>query len=291
MNAKSVIFVAGTSRSGSTMLNLILAQDPHGMALGEIHATIRPVKKHHFTAKMELKSNSDQWSTIISRGPEELYSNIFKEFPNLDFMVDSSKHAFWIRKQNQNCANQQLNAKNVLIYKSPHELANSFIKRKKNWIGPFVGYHRKYFSLVDEFYVVSYKDIVSNPSTLEGLCSYLDIPYSEKKFEYWEGSGNRFFGSKTPARKSEIRYDAPNRPGLDDVVSSAMEANPQIQEVLNVLESCKNGIVRAGSKPQKQLALSGSVIRLHSLKYALDGWMKHVFPKKLISIDNDLSTE
>lgn len=277
---KKVISVGGTSRSGSTMLNLILAYDPHGMALGEIHAAIRPVKTHHFTVIEELERQTDDWSSIIKHGPEELYSNIFKANHNLDFLVDSSKHAFWIYKQNRNCAKQAIISKNVLIYKSPHELANSYIKRKKDWVSPFIGYHRKYFSLIDEFYVVSYKDLVSDPSALEGLCDYLNISYSPTKFEYWKGSGNRFFGSKTPLGKSEIRYDAPNYPGLNDIVEYAMNRNPQIQRVWSVLDSCKNTVIRSDSPQHRQLAYSRLMIQLHALKYALDGWIKRVLPIK-----------
>ena len=44
---KKVIFIGGTSYSGSTFFDMILANDPKGFSCGEVNALFNPYRPHH----------------------------------------------------------------------------------------------------------------------------------------------------------------------------------------------------------------------------------------------------
>lgn len=228
---KKIIFIGGTARSGSTLLDLVIANDPKAISLGEIHALFEPTRKHHFVEIERLKQDN-VWKKIIRGGKKNLYQNLIKYFPEIDIFVDSSKDPFWC-KYHQKSHNKNYIAKNVLIHKTPHELANSFIKRRKDkeWIKTYINYHRKYFSLIDDFVSISYKELITNKSCLEKLCEKLDIIYFKKKINYWDRKQITFFGSNsvksdnshkaksqlTNQERNEIKYDGIRKKFIDYV--------------------------------------------------------------------------
>jgi hypothetical protein len=277
---RQVIFVGGTSRSGSTLLNLILGNDPNGIGLGEIQAAIRPVKRHHHELRKSVVEAKSPWSEVIMKNHSQVYATVFDAYPNTDFLVDSSKHVMWIRNQNANCAKQGIQSKNVLIYKSPYELANSYKKRNIQWERPFVDYHRKYVSLIDEFFVISYKDLVTDPLAMQNLCNHLGISFSSDKMKYWLSTGNVFFGSKTPTGKRAIEYDQPTDRELIQAVDVAIRHNPLIQEVWTFLEKHKNQVVRRSEAVNSSLVYPRFRIVALTMKYWVDGWYGYLFPRK-----------
>lgn len=276
---RQVIFVGGTSRSGSTLLNLMLANHPDGLGLGEIHASFHPIWKHHNRVRKSLAEKRDIWHDIIEGGSDHLYLLIRKHFPEYGYMVDSSKQIFWIRTQNRNCGKTGFQTKNVLIFKSPHEIAQSFLKRGLDWTGSYVRYHRKYASLVDEAYIVSYKGLVTDPETLKGVCDYCQIPYRDDMINYWEGKDNVFFGSQTPKKVTEIRYDAPDHPGLTDHVQQAVQKDPQIHMVYEILNAHRNRTVDFRSEAFGPLRLNPIILALMQIRYHAHIVFRRLFPK------------
>ncbi len=69
-------------------------------------------------------------------------------FPEVEFIVDSSKDPFWIRSQSENLRRKGIQAKNILIWKTPLEFAYSCQRRDhfEDWDGRWIDYHRRYFS-------------------------------------------------------------------------------------------------------------------------------------------------
>ena len=76
---KKIIFIGGTARSGSTLLDLIITNDPRAMSLGEINALFWPTRKHHFDEISRLKKDS-VWPIILTAGAKQLYPNLIKKF-------------------------------------------------------------------------------------------------------------------------------------------------------------------------------------------------------------------
>ena len=109
---KKFILVGGSNRSGTTLLNLILANDSKAMALGEVINLFEPKYKHH--RELIDKLDSDPiWSKILSGGSKNLYPNLIKYFPEIDYFIDSSKTPEWYKKQI--ALNPDFDIKNILI--------------------------------------------------------------------------------------------------------------------------------------------------------------------------------
>ena len=204
---KSIICVGGTSRSGSTLVGLVLANDPNAMALGEIQALFHPTRKHHFEKIAELQGDK-VWSIILKEGKKRLYSNLSKYFPDINVFVDTSKDPFWFQYHyHYNCKRYKIF--NLLIYKTPEELAHSFIKRNQgaNWARVYKHYHKKYFGLINNFIAISYNELVSNDDALISLCDKLELRYFDTKKNYWEKEQVNFFGSNSVKSETGYRSD------------------------------------------------------------------------------------
>ena len=197
MAKKKIIFVGGTARSGSTLIGLMLANDPKAMALGEVQAIFHPTRKHHFEKISELQSDK-VWSGILKDGKKRFYSNLSKHFPEINVFVDTSKDPFWFGYHNHyNC--NRFRILNLIIYKTPEELAHSFIKRDQgdSWPSAYKHYHKKYFSVIDNFISIAYNELVTDDDVLTSLCEKLELRYFDTKKHYWEKEQVNFFGSNS----------------------------------------------------------------------------------------------
>ena len=192
---KQVIFVGSTAYSGSTFLDLTLAHDEAGFSCGEVVAFFYPTKPHHSNPNCAafprcgcVSNHCKVWQNLKAHGPKNLYQSIFDQFPEISFIVDSSKDPLWIAEQNERLAKADISVKNVVIWKTPLEIAASFAKRdqENKWERAWVNYYRIFVTLLgDNWRSVRYDDFVKNPSTLEQLCRTLDIPNFSGKEKYW----------------------------------------------------------------------------------------------------------
>src|SRR5690606_35813358 len=98
---KQVIKVGGTVRSGTTIVGLILANQDKAISLGEVFHLFYPSKKNHFNKINELIVDS-RWKNVIKGSPLNLYHNIFKNFPEIEIIIDSSKDPFWFKETIKN---------------------------------------------------------------------------------------------------------------------------------------------------------------------------------------------
>lgn len=189
---KKVIFIGGTAFSGSTMLCLALANDEQGFAVGEVRHLFCPQTRYHKNYEEKCGCEDKKcrvWHQVKSAGIQNLYSKIFEMFPNVSFIVDSSKDPFWIEQQSKILEKQGIEVKHLLVWKSPLEFAYSCLKRNQNesqWSKSWVSYHRLYHSLVGNWRSVSYSQYVANDELLEKVCNSMDIPYYEDKALYWQ---------------------------------------------------------------------------------------------------------
>lgn len=240
MIKKLHINIGGTSRSGSTLLGKILANDKNGMHLGEIRAIFNPTRNHHFDQIKKVKIDFP-WSSIYEKGRNEMPNSIFQSFSQVDFLVDSSKNGFWIHKSNLLSKEQDITSKNVLIFKDPDDFACSLLKRgRKNWVSQYINYHRKFTSVVKSFYVVSYTSLMKNPKTLKKLCEWLGVEYSEDKFKYWENEEKGFFGSSTPNNRKSISYEKNIPKEYQEQINNSLANNKELRKVWYFLQENEN---------------------------------------------------
>lgn len=242
--SKTIIFIGGTSRSGSTLLDLILGNNDKAMSLGEISSVYHPTKKKHFDLIKELSDSDSVWGSIINGKKEYLYDNIIEAFPDIDIFVDSSKDPLWINYFNRNLHGRYL-IRNVLIYKKPEELALSFLKRGygDQWLRTFVHYHRKYNTLINDYFTVYLGDLLKREDALIELCRKLGIPYHDNLRNYYGNNKTVFYGSETPKKKK--RLDAYSKGKVDSIIPN--NASKRTNETLMLLES-KNFLTSKADK-------------------------------------------
>ncbi|MCB0126762.1 MAG: hypothetical protein KDE58_31100 [Caldilineaceae bacterium] len=186
--SKKVIFVGGTAYSGSTFFHMMLGNDPHGFACGEVRWSFHPHRSDHVNRLCSCGDpNCWIWQTVLKEGEQKVYELIFQTFPDVNFIVDSSKSPYWIHDQSNYLRARGYDVRHLLIWKSPAEFAASKIKRKEpDWAGDWSKYHRLYFSLIDEFGLIGYQDLSHRPELLAEVCHYVDLPYVAGKENFWE---------------------------------------------------------------------------------------------------------
>lgn len=198
---RKVIFIGGTSYSGSTFIDMIIGNDPNGFSSGEIMPLLFPYKKHHLEPRCGCgEANCNLWNNILKMNAKSIYLAIFEMFPHINFIVDSSKDPFWIETQSRYLRKNGIKVKNCLIWKTPLEYATSCRKRnRKNWQKNWINYHKKYFSIIRDTAVIKYNAFVGdrNQLLLKNLCEYLDIEYYDKKSEYWGKKHHILFGNNS----------------------------------------------------------------------------------------------
>lgn len=282
-NSKKVIFIGGTSRSGSTLLDKIISNDPKAMSLGEIHALIEPTRVHHFKLRKEIKSD-EKWNKILEGGKKHLYKNLINYFPEVNYFIDSSKDPFWFQYHTKLLIKNNVDVKNVLIFKTINELADSFVKRNilYDWAPFYQNYHKKYFSVIKFFYLVSYKDLINDDVVLENLCRYIGMSYFEDKKKYWFNDRLTFFGSKTVKQSdtatSSLSYKLPNLQIINKYVEEMALKYPEIKKIETYLLNNNNQIVDVSNKRYYNRVY----VEILRIKKRIKTSINRIFPKTIV---------
>lgn len=197
--ARKVIFIGGSPYSGSTMLDMMLSGGSRGFSVGEVVALFHPYRPHHINPKCGCgNTDCDFWQQIKTRGAVNLYEEIFDKYPQTQYIVDSSKEPSWIASQAGMLESKGIDARHVLIWKTPLEFASSRLKRGKleNWERDWNEYHEQYSSLVDDWFSIKYSDLAKKPrESLAALCKDLGVDYLEGNEEYWKHTHHTLFGN------------------------------------------------------------------------------------------------
>lgn len=256
---KKVIFIGGSSYSGSTMLDMMLANCSEGFSAGEIHALFNPYRPHHFNPECGCGNpECDFWLQVRAYGKDKVYKSIFELLPNVSYIIDSSKNPWWIKKQVAYLRGQNIQSYHLLIWKEPLMFAHSMNKRgRKGWERAWVNYYRLYLSLIKDYLPVSYKKLALRPDeTLEEICRATDIPYKQEQKRYWDKQHHTLFGnysakfhlrglstdSSANGKNSQYRkiyYDTDSINDLAEETRSQAEKNLYITKIKTVLEKNK----------------------------------------------------
>lgn len=297
---KKVIFIGGTAYSGTTFFQMILANDPGGFAVGEAHDFFRPTKDYHYDMMCSCgDKDCSVWAMARVAGENSFYKSLFDANPEIDFIIDTSKHPSWIKEQSALLAEQGIAVYNVLMWKSPEELAKSFQKRGdlNAWERSWVSYHRHYFTSIDTWASIKYREFVMNRSALAAVCEYLDIPDFRGKEQYWNKTHHAFAGnpsarvhlyedgsqkyrddaehSNSPIDATEkgihktIYYDSELEEQAKQHVAERIERNPNIPRIMQVLQAT-DLIHPSGEKPDTApLIMPGYRLQVRKMKHLL----------------------
>lgn len=272
---------------------MILAHDPAGFACGEIRWLFHPHQPHHVNRVCGCGDPSCMlWREVLRNGEENLYKTIFDLHPEVEFIVDSSKHPFWIRSQSDQLRRQGIQPKHILIWKTPLEFAHSTKKknRLKNWDVEWLNYHRLYFSLVEQWRSVRYAAFTQEPTMLAKVCEQMDIPYFAGKEQYWNKIHHVYGGNRSArfhlyeqdkaqemlaetadeAKMNEYRsiyYNDVADRELEALVKQSFAKHKLFQPVLESLTA--HSVANGATAPQDvtHLELPALLIHLRKLKY------------------------
>jgi hypothetical protein len=249
---KRVIFVGGTAFSGTTFFHLVLANDPRGLAVGEVEHLFRPALPRHFDLRCSCGGRPGElWEKVKKGGEKNLYASLFDLLPNVDTIVDSSKYPLWIHDQVLHLDQQGIASQNILIWKTPYELASSHSKRgdMNGWERSWEMYHRMYYTLIEEWKTVSYSAFTDDREVLTAACNYLGLTDFPGKERYWE-RGQHVLGGNPSARVHLYTKDDPGydyemgrqspAPGVDvprvkshRSISYSVEIDPSIRATVD----------------------------------------------------------
>lgn len=194
-----MIFIGGTSYSGSTLLDMILSNDESAFSCGEVHALAHPFRPHHVNPECGCGDTGCSVWRDPALASNRVHELLFEKIPAATVHVDSSKSIPWIVDQTKRLRRLGVYTTNVLIWKSPEQYRESRRKRgqERGWLRSWLNYHRLYFSSMDSWISVSHDELISKPAILKELCRELGLTYFEGKERYWESPHHTLFGNST----------------------------------------------------------------------------------------------
>ncbi|MEJ2176482.1 MAG: hypothetical protein P8Y12_00700 [Gammaproteobacteria bacterium] len=218
LRGKKLLLVCGAARSGTTMLDLMLGNSDDAVSTGEVYAVYRPYRIHHRNPECSCgEINCPSWAGLLDVRESSFHSNIFRQRPNINVVVDSSKDLRWVLDSNVWAYQTGLAVENIVIWKNPIELSYSYWRRgeKVDWYRKeFVRYYGRFLELELPFLAVNYRDLVTDSSaTLERLCKRIGIECDANRVNFWEKRHHHFFGSagtrgQVGSDQGQVRYQA-----------------------------------------------------------------------------------
>ena len=196
---KTLINICGSERSGSTMLDLIIGNEPRAFSCGEIYALYRPWRKHHFQPGCGCGRQDCEYLEEFRRVSEDQFHSLLFEKFGYDWIVDSSKDLTWVVDNQQWITQKSGRVLNLVIWKKPTTFSISFLKRGKDanyWRKIFMDYYKKFLEAELPFVSVCYDDFVNEPRKYLGLISdLLGMENFDGKMNFWEKKHHQLFGS------------------------------------------------------------------------------------------------
>ena len=239
---KRIFFIAGTSYSGSTLLDLILSNDDNTKSVGEIEALFHPVRQHHLDKVRELKRDP-LWSRKLREGPINLYKDLHSAL-GVSTIVDSSKNPTWIRFQIDRLPSD-ITYSVILVHKDLANLKNSFEKRGRlNWIRVYKNYHSLFFRNIKDFYRLEYKEIPKQTDIFFEVLKKLGVDMEPQRLNFWEQERTNFFGNNntnksfgTNKEDKRLYYESFESPEVAAFISDKLNRDTKLASIYYYLRS------------------------------------------------------
>lgn len=243
----TLINICGAGRSGTTMLDLIMGNADNAFSCGEVNAWFYPWRKYH--KRIDCACGQDPcpiWEKIKTL-PERTFHFDAARILEVDFIVDSSKELNWVIDNNVRYKDGSLCVFNILVYKDPVDLAYSHYKRGEDlwaWKSQFNSYHKRLFETNIPFMSVSYSDLTNKPQdTIQNICTYTGMEYTEGKVQFWNKQHHHLFGSggtrKQIGQNTCIQKPSFSERFIKDMAlrRDELEDDDQIHDIIEQLKS------------------------------------------------------
>ncbi len=248
---KALILVCGAARSGTTMLDLMLGNDPEAFSCGEIYALFRPYRTHHFDPVCSCGNpECAVWKELRHVAESDFHAAVLNR-PGISHAVDSSKDLRWVLDSNMWAQERGYRVSNVVTWKEPIDLAYSHWKRGypiNYFRKQFIDYYSRFLDLNLPFISVNYNKLAANPGiVLSDLCIRLGLEYEEGREQFWNKKHHHFFGSAGTASQVEQGASKIQRESgfpsefMTEFDRIAQKSGPdrQLEEIINRLKACE----------------------------------------------------
>jgi hypothetical protein len=220
-----VVFVGGTARSGSTVLDLMLGGTPDRFSCGEVAAWFRPWRPYHLDLACRCGERPcPVWIELADLRARSFHCGAAERL-GVEVVVDSSKSLSWISDSRRWIARCAPDPVVVLVWKEPRDLAHSFYRRSPNddavltALRNFVGYYSMAMSLPIKTVAVRNDALRNHPAnTVRSLSETLGIAYDDGQERFWERTHHHLFGSDsatTQVRSGTQEVDPPTDLAFD----------------------------------------------------------------------------
>lgn len=268
-NRKKVIFVSGTARSGSTMLDVMFGSGERSISLGEIYAHYSPWQEAHVNSSCPCgEADCEIRRKIVALAPDSLHENLLSVL-DIDLVADSSKTMDWVYARYKELEQSDIEVINVVIYKDPISLAHSFFKRGQEF-GKWIDSYRYYkkFEIVGLPYVsVNYDALIKDlPTSFAILCKRLDVEYFEGKENFWDNKIHHFFGSASVRKlynssEQKIFYNEKYVEGFEETRRRVSRIIEKEGEIKNIYKQLKRKDILDQNFSYKQLSKMHQISR------------------------------
>lgn len=203
---KRVVFVNGTARCGSTLVDLILGNDPRGFSLGEVSSWFRPWRTTHFDIKCGCGIYPcPVWEELKEADERDLYSTLLGR-PDVDFVVDSSKRLTWIIDQNIRLMSEgRYRVFNLFLYKDPVSLHHSRWKRGDTDVRRTAREYHYYERAIEArvpFVSMNYDWLISHLDVgVRRVCDLFGLGHRDGRERFWEKQHHHLWGSFGPRKQ------------------------------------------------------------------------------------------
>ncbi len=255
-NSDNLVLVCGASRSGTTMLDLMLGNSDSAFSCGEIYALFRPYRTHHFDPDCSCGQKPCPVWSVLGKVPEKNFHKAALDQPGIHHVVDSSKDLNWVLDSNLWARTNQLAVKNILLWKEPIDLAYSHWKRGRPvdyFRRSFLNYYERFLDLRLPFVAVNFEELVADPGAmLEQVCGYAGIDYVAGQEEFWNKTHHHLFGSagtgsQVSSGQSTIRAKEEFPQEFLDVWAGTDAAQNKDVRLNTVINALRNADIRSGS--------------------------------------------
>jgi len=255
---KSLVLIAGTARSGSTVLDMMLGTARDSVSTGELYAYYRPWRKHHGAIRCSCGQDECERWRFLDDVPERIAHSELIARTDVSTVIDSSKNLNWIVDSHDFANRSGIRPIVVLVWKEPIALAYSFWKRDRHdWRSQFVRYHRRLLETGLPFVSVNHNALVKTPRELLGplarCVGLIDAPEAiDEMLQYGSRAHHHLYGSLTAmsringADNSGLAAEKYDR-AFDETRASIERELPDDEELSGLMSAISKNDVRSSA--------------------------------------------
>jgi hypothetical protein len=234
----TVINICGPSYSGTTMLELMLANAPDAFCCGEVAFWFRPLRTNHLVLKCDCGAEPCAVWERFKRLPEREFHNAVFQTLGVKYVTDSSKDLSWVVDANRWALDADHSVVNLVLRKSPEAFLYSNWKRTPSRpLRITLWWYRRYYARLAQlglpYATVNYHRLSSAPAEQLACASRIaGIEYFPGKEQFWNRTHHLLFGNLS-TRQQIGRSDAEIREGG----GFPLEFQKQLEMVRPLLDS------------------------------------------------------